>query len=108
MKRQALYACNTCTPKGGEPAGMCLACSYTCHEGHELFELYTKRLVNMELYTVEVKYVVCLNDNIIFRFLYYRIVLLHWNNCTLIFLYNVMIQIFIYIHIMFCCEFRGA
>uniref|UniRef100_A0A3Q1JCR7 UBR-type domain-containing protein n=1 Tax=Anabas testudineus TaxID=64144 RepID=A0A3Q1JCR7_ANATE len=43
VKRQALYACNTCTPKGGEPAGMCLACSYTCHEGHELFELYTKR-----------------------------------------------------------------
>ncbi|XP_067337984.1 putative E3 ubiquitin-protein ligase UBR7 isoform X2 [Channa argus] len=43
VKRQALYACNTCTPKGGQPAGVCLACSYTCHEGHELFELYTKR-----------------------------------------------------------------
>uniref|UniRef100_A0A3B3SM85 Putative E3 ubiquitin-protein ligase UBR7 n=1 Tax=Paramormyrops kingsleyae TaxID=1676925 RepID=A0A3B3SM85_9TELE len=43
VKRQALYACNTCTPTGGEPAGVCLACSYTCHEGHELFELYTKR-----------------------------------------------------------------
>ncbi|XP_062858421.1 putative E3 ubiquitin-protein ligase UBR7 [Trichomycterus rosablanca] len=43
VKRQALYACNTCTPKGGEPAGICLACSYKCHEGHELFELYTKR-----------------------------------------------------------------
>ncbi|XP_005986670.1 putative E3 ubiquitin-protein ligase UBR7 [Latimeria chalumnae] len=43
IKRQALYACNTCTPKGGEPAGICLACSYKCHEGHELFELYTKR-----------------------------------------------------------------
>ena len=45
MKRQALYACNTCTPKGGEAAGVCLACSYKCHEGHDLFELYTKRYV---------------------------------------------------------------
>uniref|UniRef100_A0A665X601 Putative E3 ubiquitin-protein ligase UBR7 n=1 Tax=Echeneis naucrates TaxID=173247 RepID=A0A665X601_ECHNA len=43
VKRQALYACNTCTPKGGEAAGVCLACSYKCHEGHELYELYTKR-----------------------------------------------------------------
>uniref|UniRef100_A0A667XQX3 Putative E3 ubiquitin-protein ligase UBR7 n=1 Tax=Myripristis murdjan TaxID=586833 RepID=A0A667XQX3_9TELE len=43
VKRQALYACNTCTPKGGEEAGICLACSYKCHEGHDLFELYTKR-----------------------------------------------------------------
>ncbi|XP_059353944.1 putative E3 ubiquitin-protein ligase UBR7 [Carassius carassius] len=43
VKRQALYACNTCTPKRGEPAGICLACSYKCHEGHDLFELYTKR-----------------------------------------------------------------
>ncbi|XP_068110746.1 putative E3 ubiquitin-protein ligase UBR7 isoform X2 [Hyperolius riggenbachi] len=43
VKRQALYACNTCTPKTEEPAGVCLACSYKCHEGHELFELYTKR-----------------------------------------------------------------
>ena len=23
--------------------GICLACSYHCHEGHELVELYTKR-----------------------------------------------------------------
>ncbi|XP_076021368.1 putative E3 ubiquitin-protein ligase UBR7 [Genypterus blacodes] len=43
VKRQALYACNTCTPKGSEAAGVCLACSYKCHEGHDLFELYTKR-----------------------------------------------------------------
>ncbi|KAJ1105248.1 hypothetical protein NDU88_002656 [Pleurodeles waltl] len=43
IKRQALYACSTCTPKGGEAAGICLACSYKCHEGHDLFELYTKR-----------------------------------------------------------------
>ncbi|KAG7466300.1 hypothetical protein MATL_G00163380 [Megalops atlanticus] len=43
VKRQALYACSTCTPTGVEPAGVCLACSYKCHEGHDLFELYTKR-----------------------------------------------------------------
>ncbi|XP_063803645.1 putative E3 ubiquitin-protein ligase UBR7 [Pseudophryne corroboree] len=43
VKRQALYACSTCTPNKEEPAGICLACSYTCHEGHDLFELYTKR-----------------------------------------------------------------
>ncbi|XP_037099956.1 putative E3 ubiquitin-protein ligase UBR7 [Syngnathus acus] len=43
VKRQALYACSTCTPKGGQAAGVCLACSYKCHEGHNLFELYTKR-----------------------------------------------------------------
>lgn len=49
VKRQALYACSTCTPKGGEPAGVCLACSYKCHEGHDLFELYTKRLVSAAL-----------------------------------------------------------
>ncbi|KAJ8290367.1 hypothetical protein GJAV_G00011950 [Gymnothorax javanicus] len=43
VKRQALYACSTCTPAGAEPAGVCLACSYKCHDGHDLFELYTKR-----------------------------------------------------------------
>uniref|UniRef100_G1NY67 Putative E3 ubiquitin-protein ligase UBR7 n=1 Tax=Myotis lucifugus TaxID=59463 RepID=G1NY67_MYOLU len=43
VKRQALYACGTCTPKGEEPAGICLACSYECHGSHKLFELYTKR-----------------------------------------------------------------
>ncbi|XP_034722232.1 putative E3 ubiquitin-protein ligase UBR7 [Etheostoma cragini] len=43
VKRQALYACSTCTPASGGAAGVCLACSYKCHEGHELFELYTKR-----------------------------------------------------------------
>eukprot|EP00096_Caligus_rogercresseyi_P007032 TRINITY_DN2431_c0_g2_i1.p1 TRINITY_DN2431_c0_g2~~TRINITY_DN2431_c0_g2_i1.p1 ORF type:complete len:378 (+),score=116.70 TRINITY_DN2431_c0_g2_i1:30-1163(+) len=45
-KRQALYACLTCTnpsDNGESRAGICLACSYHCHEGHELLELYTKR-----------------------------------------------------------------
>ena len=41
MKRQALYACASCDTTG--PAGVCLACSLTCHKDHELYELYTKR-----------------------------------------------------------------
>lgn len=41
VPRQALYACLTCNTS--EPSGICLACSYECHDGHELVELYTKR-----------------------------------------------------------------
>lgn len=41
--RQALYSCKTCSDKSGIKAGICLACSLKCHDGHELFELYTKR-----------------------------------------------------------------
>ncbi|KAG7211107.1 hypothetical protein KM043_010434 [Ampulex compressa] len=40
--RQALYACKTCC-LGKTRAAVCLACSFHCHEGHELVELYTKR-----------------------------------------------------------------
>ncbi|RLU21895.1 hypothetical protein DMN91_006272 [Ooceraea biroi] len=40
--RQALYACKTCCCNK-IPAAVCLACSFHCHEGHELVELYTKR-----------------------------------------------------------------
>lgn len=47
VKRQALYSCLTCCPEGRNDlekcAGICLACSYQCHENHELIELYTKR-----------------------------------------------------------------
>ncbi|XP_042233106.1 putative E3 ubiquitin-protein ligase UBR7 isoform X2 [Homarus americanus] len=44
VKRQALYACMTCcSVDSGRLAGVCLACSYHCHEDHELIELYTKR-----------------------------------------------------------------
>lgn len=43
VKRQALYACLTCTPDICDPAGFCLACNYHCHEGHSIVELYTKR-----------------------------------------------------------------
>ena len=54
MGRQPLYSCLTCVPPPSPPnvlsggngrggGGVCLACSYQCHEGHELVELYTKR-----------------------------------------------------------------
>lgn len=47
MNRQALYACLTCIPAAKTDitkcAGVCLACSLDCHEGHDLIELYTKR-----------------------------------------------------------------
>jgi E3 ubiquitin-protein ligase UBR7 len=46
VPRQALYLCTSCVVTQGDdytPAGICLACSYKCHEGHELVELYTKR-----------------------------------------------------------------
>ncbi|KAM3871375.1 putative E3 ubiquitin-protein ligase UBR7 [Diretmus argenteus] len=43
VKRQAVFACSTCTPRGDEPAGLCLACANKCHDGHDIFELYTKR-----------------------------------------------------------------
>ena len=46
MNRQALYACLSCCPPKSpnfKPAGVCLACTYHCHEGHEIVELYTKR-----------------------------------------------------------------
>lgn len=51
MKRQALYACLTCTPDICDPAGFCLACNYHCHEGHNIVELYTKRFVFMNMNT---------------------------------------------------------
>ncbi|XP_047985789.1 putative E3 ubiquitin-protein ligase UBR7 [Leguminivora glycinivorella] len=47
IKRQAVYACLTCCSDAkNDPekrAGVCLACSLTCHENHDLVELYTKR-----------------------------------------------------------------
>lgn len=43
VKRQAVFACSTCTPDAAEPAGICLACANKCHDGHDIFELYTKR-----------------------------------------------------------------
>ncbi|KAF6173025.1 hypothetical protein GIB67_006401 [Kingdonia uniflora] len=41
MKRQAIFSCLTCIPDG--TAGVCTACSLSCHDGHEIVELWTKR-----------------------------------------------------------------
>lgn len=41
MKRQAIFSCLTCTMDGN--AGVCTACSLSCHDGHEIVELWTKR-----------------------------------------------------------------
>ena len=42
-----MFSCLTCSPESKndltKAAGICLACSYHCHENHELVELYTKR-----------------------------------------------------------------
>lgn len=67
QKRQALYSCLTCSPDDAKSdfsksigkklvnkysirstlgfflSGVCLACSFNCHEKHDLVELYTKR-----------------------------------------------------------------
>ena len=48
MVRQPLYSCLTCAPAGSTPGGLCLACTYSCHDGcPEIAELYlslTERL----------------------------------------------------------------
>jgi E3 ubiquitin-protein ligase UBR7 len=47
--RQALYSCLTCLNENKtntedvKLSGICLACSYECHQNHQLVELYTKR-----------------------------------------------------------------
>lgn len=41
MKRQAIFSCLTCAPDGC--VGVCTACSLSCHDGHEIVELWTKR-----------------------------------------------------------------
>jgi len=43
LSRQPIYSCSTCS-EPDESSGVCLACSYHCHEGHNLMELYTKRM----------------------------------------------------------------
>jgi E3 ubiquitin-protein ligase UBR7 len=41
MKRQAIFSCLTCTPDAN--SGVCTACCLSCHDGHEIVELWTKR-----------------------------------------------------------------
>jgi len=43
LKRQGLYSCRTCQTDPENLAGVCVPCSYACHDGHDLVELYTKR-----------------------------------------------------------------
>lgn len=56
IKRQALYSCLTCCPDSkndiSKCAGICLACSYQCHENHELVELYTKSKLYIKICVV--------------------------------------------------------
>lgn len=41
LARQAVFSCLTCCPEGN--AGVCTACSITCHDGHDVVELWTRR-----------------------------------------------------------------
>lgn len=65
--RQALYCCLTCL-KQNEGAGddkdkylhgVCLACSYECHQNHELCELYTKRNFKCDCGNSKFKNIIC-------------------------------------------------
>lgn len=67
VKRQALYACVTCVPESKENpkkrAGVCLACTYKCHDGHDLIELYTKRNFRCDCGTSKILAVRCKLDS---------------------------------------------
>ncbi|OAF71440.1 hypothetical protein A3Q56_00786 [Intoshia linei] len=44
MHRQLVYSCVTCqSGNDNDLAGICFSCSLNCHDGHDLYELYTKR-----------------------------------------------------------------
>lgn len=66
MKRQALYACLTCVPEAKDDpkkrVGVCLACTYNCHDGHDLIELYTKRNFRCDCGTSVILNVTCKLD----------------------------------------------
>ncbi|XP_063699148.1 putative E3 ubiquitin-protein ligase UBR7 [Culicoides brevitarsis] len=70
IKRQALYSCLTCVKDSKEDpekrAGMCLACSLACHEGHDLVELYTKRNFRCDCGGAKMKAVRCMLEPIKF------------------------------------------
>lgn len=67
VKRQALYACLTCVPESktdaSKRAGVCLACSYNCHDGHDLLELYTKRAFRCDCGTSKILAIRCKLDS---------------------------------------------
>lgn len=66
IKRQALFACLSCTPEARtdakKRAGICLACSYSCHIGHDLIELHTKRTFRCDCGTAKILAVRCRLD----------------------------------------------
>lgn len=66
IKRQAIYACLSCVPESKENpdkrAGICLACSYECHDGHDLVELYTKRNFRCDCGTSKILAIRCKLD----------------------------------------------
>lgn len=41
LPRQAVFSCISCCPEGN--AGVCTACSMSCHDGHEVIEIWTRR-----------------------------------------------------------------
>jgi E3 ubiquitin-protein ligase UBR7 len=48
VDRQALYSCATCFKETKQLNAICLACSYVCHQNHDLYELYTKRNIRCD------------------------------------------------------------
>lgn len=56
----------TCVPESKEKAekraGVCLACSYKCHDGHDLIELYTKRNFRCDCGTYKILAIRCKLD----------------------------------------------
>jgi len=43
MARQTVYSCADCCDLENNPAGFCHACALNCHQGCNIFELWTKR-----------------------------------------------------------------
>lgn len=64
----SILRCLTCTPEARtdpkKRAGVCLACSYNCHDSHELIELYTKRSFRCDCGTAKILAVRCKLDSV--------------------------------------------
>ena len=48
MPRQNVFSCITCYKKTGKYAALCKDCAFKCHEGHDVEDLYSKRLVRCD------------------------------------------------------------
>ena len=84
MARQPLYSCLSCARETTKRrrisssasqsqtgdldaqwlAGVCLACSIKCHDGHELVELYTKRYSALSIRQVYSHYMILIVHNL--------------------------------------------